>query len=146
MKSASHDGIIFARTQKKIDSRRLSVIQYYGVMGCRQVVRHETLTLALRWFDPSHPSQKSPRMKFGEVFTFSLFTLHFSLNPLHRSLLPFSVLCPDLDLRKGLFCVFPKAIGSVSGFEPTKAQNQFVISLLRAFLARRCSFQSFLRD
>lgn len=75
--------------KKMIDSCRLSVIQYYGAVGCRQVVRHETLTLALRWFDPSHPSQKSPRMKFGEVFTFSLFTLHFSLNPLHRTLFPF---------------------------------------------------------
>ena len=71
------------------------------------------------------------------------------------------MLCPDSDLRKGLFCVFPKAIDSVagfglakaepdsakkpplhklftntfdpspllSGFEPTKAQNLFVIGL-----------------
>ncbi len=28
-------------------------------MGCSQVVRHQTLTLAFRWFEPSHPSQKS---------------------------------------------------------------------------------------
>ena len=33
-----------------------------------------------RRFESGHPSQKSPRTKFGEIFTFSLFTLHFSLN------------------------------------------------------------------
>ena len=35
----------------------------------------------IRRFKSGHPSQKSPRTKFGEIFTFSLFTLHFSLNP-----------------------------------------------------------------
>ena len=78
----------------------------------------------------------------------------------HRSLLPFSMLCPDSDSRKGLFCVFPKAIDPVAGFglakaEPgsvkklplhklftTKPQNLIIISLLRAFLARGDSFPS----
>ena len=55
---------------------------------------------------------------------------------------PFSMLCPDSDSRKGLFCVFPKAIDSVAGLGLAKAQNLFVISLLRAFLAQRCSFHS----
>ena len=40
----------------------------------------------------------------------------------HRSLLPFSMLCPDSDSRKGLFCVFPKAIDSVAGFGLAKAE------------------------
>ncbi len=35
----------------------------------------------IRRSESGHPSQKSPRTKFGEIFTFSLFTLHFSLNP-----------------------------------------------------------------
>ena len=34
-----------------------------------------------RGFESLTPCQKSPRTKFGEIFTFSLFTLHFSLNP-----------------------------------------------------------------
>ena len=59
------DGEIFTVREKMIDSLPLPVIQYYGAMGCRQVVRHETLTLALRWFDPSHPSQKSESSAFG---------------------------------------------------------------------------------
>ena len=77
------------------------------------------------------------------------------------------MLCPDSDSRKGLFCVFLKAIGSVagfglakvepdsaknpplqklftntfdpspllSGFEPTKPQNLFVISLFSGLSA-----------
>ena len=40
----------------------------------------------------------------------------------HRALLPFSMLCPDSDSRKGLFCVFPKAIDSVAGFGLAKAE------------------------
>ena len=40
----------------------------------------------------------------------------------HRSLLPFSMLCPDSDSRKGLFCVFPRGIGSVAGFGLAKAE------------------------
>ena len=32
------------------------------------------------------------------------------------------MLCPDSDSRKGLFCVFPKAIGSVAGFGLAKAE------------------------
>ena len=34
-----------------------------------------------RGFESLTPCQKSPRTKFGEIFTFSLFTFHFSLNP-----------------------------------------------------------------
>ena len=44
----------------------------------------------------------------------------------HRSLLPFSMLCPDSDSRKGLFCVFPKAIDSVAGFGLAKAESDSV--------------------
>ena len=36
--------------------------------------------------------------------------------------MPFSMLCPDSDSRKGLFCVFPKAIDSVAGFGLAKAK------------------------
>ena len=32
------------------------------------------------------------------------------------------MLCPDSDSRKGLFCVFPKAIDSVAGFGLAKAE------------------------
>ena len=32
------------------------------------------------------------------------------------------MLCPDSDSRKGLFCVFPKAIDSVAGFKLAKAE------------------------
>ncbi len=169
-----------------IDSLPLPVIQYYGAVGCRQVVRHETLTLALRWFDPSHPSQKKSESSafgfficaegttsFAQIFAkfyaqgkaeisrdFSRFFDPEFFSEFHRSLLPFSMLCPDSDSRKGLFCIFPKAIGFVAGFglakaEPdsakksplhklftTKPQNLIIISLLRAFLARWDSFPS----
>ena len=49
-------------------------------------VRHKTLTIAFRWFESSYPSQKSPRTKFGEIFTYYLFTFHFSLIPSGRFL------------------------------------------------------------
>ena len=41
-------------------------------MGCSQAVRHQTLTLALRWFESSHPSQKSVHVCV-RIFTFSFF-------------------------------------------------------------------------
>ena len=36
------------------------------------------------------------------------------------------MLCPDSDSRKGLFCVFPKAIDSVAGFGLAKAESDSV--------------------
>ena len=36
------------------------------------------------------------------------------------------MLCPDSDSRKGLFCVFPKAIDSVAGFGLAKAEPDSV--------------------
>ena len=98
--------------------------------------------------------------KTGDFERFLPFFRPCIFSEFHRSLLSFSMLCPDSDSRKGLFCVFPKAIGSVAGFglakaEPdsakkpplhklftTKPQNLIVISLLRAFLARWDSFPS----
>ena len=37
-------------------------------MGCSQAVRHQTLTLAFRWFEPIHPSQKNPRTCSEDFF------------------------------------------------------------------------------
>ena len=31
---------------------------HYGLLGCSQAVRQQTLTLSSHWFDPSHPSHK----------------------------------------------------------------------------------------
>ena len=99
--------------------------------------------------------------KTGDFERFLPFFRPCIFSEFHRSLLPVSMLCPDSDSRKGLFCIFPKAIGFVAGFglakaEPdsakksplhklftTKPQNLIIISLLRAFLARRCSLQSY---
>lgn len=53
---------------------------------------------------------------------FSRFFRPCIFSEFHRSLLPFSMLCPDSDSRKGLFCVFPKAIDSVAGFGLAKAE------------------------
>ena len=39
------------------------------------------------------------------------------------------MLCPDSDSRKGLFCVFLKAIGSVAGFGLAKAEPDSVEKL-----------------
>ena len=60
--------------------------------------------------------------KTGDFERFLPFFRPCIFSEFHRSLLPFSMLCPDSDSRKGL--------------------NLIVISLLRAFLARRYSFPS----
>ena len=36
----------------------MNVIKYQKLLGCSQAVRHQTLTLAFRWFEPIHPSQQ----------------------------------------------------------------------------------------
>ena len=39
-------------------------------MGCSQAVRHQTLTLALRWFESSHPSQDKSEVHLIEFRAF----------------------------------------------------------------------------
>ena len=39
-------------------------------MGCSQAVRHQTLTLAFRWFEPIHPSQVEPKLNRKVWFWF----------------------------------------------------------------------------
>ena len=34
-----------------------------AILGCSQAVRHQTLTLAFRWFEPIHPSQNKKDTK-----------------------------------------------------------------------------------
>ena len=36
------------------------MVKYLKLLGCSQAVRHQTLTLAFRWFEPIHPSQERP--------------------------------------------------------------------------------------
>ena len=65
---------------------------------------------------------KAKRRKTGDFERFLPFFRLWIFSGFHRSLLLFSMLCPDSDSRKGLFCVFPKAIGSVAGFGLAKAE------------------------
>ena len=83
-----------------------------------------------RGFESSCPCQvyrskkirKRKQEKTGDFERFLPFFRPWIFSEFHRSLLPFSMLCPDSDSRKGL--------------------NLIVISLLRAFLARRYPFPS----
>ena len=68
------------------------------------------------------PFGKPNSGKTGDFERFLPFFRPCIFSEFHRSLLPFSMLCPDSDSRKGLFCVFPKAIGSVAGFGLAKAE------------------------
>ena len=52
-----------------------SVVQIHSlppgtILGCSQAVRHETLTLAFHWFDPSHPNH-DPLAQPVEHLTFN---------------------------------------------------------------------------
>ena len=71
-----------------------------------------------RW---KEPFGKPNGEKTGDFGRFLPFFRPCIFSEFHRSLLPFSMLCPDPDSRKGLFCVFPKAIGSVAGSGLAKA-------------------------
>ena len=46
------------------------MVKYTNVMGCSQAVRHQTLTLAFRWFEPIHPSQKIQLLRVGFFYLF----------------------------------------------------------------------------
>ena len=79
-----------------------------------------------RW---KEPFGKPNGEKTGDFERFLPFFRPCIFSEFHRSLLPFSMLCPDLDSRKGLFCVFPKAIDSVAGFGLAKAESDSVKKL-----------------
>ena len=70
--------------------------------------------------------QAKRRKKTGDFERFLPFFRPCIFSEFHSSLLPFSMLYPDSDSRKGLFCVFPKAIGSVAGFGLAKAESDSV--------------------
>ena len=69
------------------------------------------------------------RRKTGDFERFLPFFRPCIFSEFHRSLLPFSMLCTDSDSRKGLFCVFPKAIDFVAGFGFAKAEPDSVKKL-----------------
>ena len=79
-----------------------------------------------RW---KEPFGKPNGEKTGDFERFLPFFRPCCFSEFHRSLLPFSMLCPDPDSRKGLFCVFPKAIGSVAGSGLAKAEPDSVEKL-----------------
>ena len=83
---------------------------------------HHMMTSQFRSGRRKEPFGKPNGEKTGEITRFLPFFRPCIFSEFHRSLLPFSMLCPDSDSRKGLFCVFPKAIGSVAGFGLAKAE------------------------
>ena len=74
------------------------------------------MTLAFRWFESSYPSHDvrfvstctKGNEKTGDFERFLPFFRLCIFSKFHRSLLPFSMLCPYLDSRKGLFTTFRK--------------------------------------
>ncbi len=84
------------------------------------------LTSQFRSGRRKEPFGKPNGEKTGDFERFPPFFRPCIFSEFHRSLLPFSMLCPDSDSRKGLFCVFPKAIGSVAGFGLAKAEPDSV--------------------
>ena len=100
------------------------------IWGCSQAGKAPDFDSGMRRFESCHPCHDDKLIwirarkneKTGDFERFLPFFRPCIFSEFHRSLLPFSMLCPDSDSRKGL--------------------NLIVISLLRAFLARRYSSQS----
>ena len=67
------------------DKERACVPYFIRYRG--QVVRQESAKLSFTRSNRVGTSKKPSRTKFGKVFTFSLFTLHFSLIPRARNFL-----------------------------------------------------------
>ena len=87
---------------------------------------HHMMTSQFRSGRRKEPFGKPNGEKTGDFERFLPFFRPCIFSEFHRSLLPFSMLCPDSDSRKGLFCVFPRAIGSVAGFGLAKAEPDSV--------------------
>ena len=100
------------------------------LLGCSQAVRHGTLTPARVGPNPATPAMMTSQFRSGREKTrkreisrdFSRFFDPAFFRSFIDPICPFSMLCPDSDSRKGLFCVFTKAIGSVAGFGLAKAE------------------------
>ena len=90
---------------------------------------HHMMTSQFRSGRRKEPFGKPNGEKTGDFERFLPFFRPCIFSEFHRSLLPFLMLCPDSDSRKGLFCVFPKAIGSVAEFGLAKADPDSVKKL-----------------
>ena len=104
-----------------LQARKIAVTCSASELACRHM-----MTSQFRSGRRKEPFGKPNGEKTGDFERFLPFFRPCIFSEFHRSLLPFSMLCPDSDSRKGLFCVFPKAIDSVAGFGLAKAESDSV--------------------